>query len=105
MNRSIPITNTSGEFARVVPRWRGNGLAVHAPLLWGKPTRKCGQWSITHVNSGQSAGLFRGPLKEAIILCRKYDSLFAALTPDTAPSFEHREAWKQACREGRVIFP
>lgn len=101
--KPISITKRGVEFARIIPRWQGRGLAIHAPLSKGKPTRKRGQWSLTHVPSGQRAGLFNGPLKTAIDLCKKYDALFASLTPDAAPKFPYKEAWKQACREGRVI--
>jgi peptide chain release factor 1 len=52
MKKSISIVSTEFETWKVMPRWRGQNLAVHAPVIGGKCKRLPNQWVITHLPSG-----------------------------------------------------
>lgn len=88
----------------VLPRWRGQALAVHPPIVDGVPTKRRGQWSISAPCCGLRAGTFRGPLRDAVALARLWDDAFAdALTGSTfdAPAslrdWPQRQAWARQC--------
>ena len=88
--QTIAAAMPNGEHVDVPARWTGQALAVHAPVSAvraGKQSR--GQWAITGRVHGLSAGIYRGPLRDAVKLARVWDAAFAdALPADrvTAPS-------------------
>jgi hypothetical protein len=99
-NETVTLALPDGATMEAPARWRGRALAVHAPVNHvrdGKQTR--GLWAITGHVHGLSAGIFRGPLRDAIALARLWDDAFAAALPETrvtAPSlsrWEHARQW------------
>jgi hypothetical protein len=99
-NETVTLALPDGVTMEAPARWRGRALAVHAPVNHvrdGKQTR--GLWVVTGHVHGLSAGMFRGPLRDAIALARLWDDAFAAALPETrvtAPSlsrWEHAQQW------------
>lgn len=106
MRQSITVEYTSGITHRVMPRWRGRNLAVHAPVIDGNTERQPDCWVITHLASGaKSGGDFHGTLREAILAARLWDDMFATVSLDTAPRWPMREQWKRILREGKAERP
>lgn len=101
---TIRAAMATGEMIDVPARWIGRALAVHPPVNAvrdGKPSR--GLWVITGHRFGLSAGIYRGPLRDAIKLARAWDAAFAdALPADrvTAPSLAQ---WELAPQWGRQL--
>jgi hypothetical protein len=85
----------NGDHVDVPARWIGQALAVHAPVSAVRAGRQSrGQWAITGRVHGLSAGIYRGPLRDAVKLARVWDAAFAdALPADrvTAPSLAQWE--------------
>ena len=100
----VRIARADGAEQSVAPRWRGVALAVHPPIVScdAKPAR--GKWVISGHVHGLSAGVFLGPLRDAIALAKAWDAAFAAALPpwrDTAPNlsqWEHSAAWGRQLR-------
>jgi hypothetical protein len=106
MKKSISIVSTEFETWKVMPRWRGQNLAVHAPVIGGKCKRLPNQWVITHLPSGYNAGgYFYGTLREAKLAARLWDEMFATVTPEQAPCWPMREQWKRIIGSGRAERP
>ena len=104
MPATVTLSLPDGATMEAPARWRGRALAVHAPVDHvrdGKQTR--GLWVISGHLHGLSAGVFRGPLRDAVRLARAWDAAFAdALPADrvTAPSLAQ---WEHAQRWGRQL--
>jgi hypothetical protein len=106
MAQSITVQANNGQAWRVMPRWRGRHLAVHAPVIDGITERKPNCWVITHLASGaKSGGDFYGTLREAILAARLWDEMFSTVSLETAPRWPMREQWKRIIRSGRAERP
>lgn len=104
-NETITLALPDGATMEAPARWRGRALAVHAPIRDGKVvTASRGVWGITGYVHGLSAGIFRGPLRDAVKLARLWDDAFAAALPEwrsTAPSlanWPHVQQWARQLR-------
>jgi hypothetical protein len=99
----------NGDHVDVPARWIGQALAVHAPVSAVRAGRQSrGQWAITGRVHGLSAGIYRGPLRDAVKLARVWDAAFAdALPADrvTAPSLAQWELAPQWVRQLRGDEP
>ena len=106
---TIRAAMSTGETIDVPARWIGRALAVHLPIKAvraGKQSR--GQWAITARRFGLSAGVYCGPLRDAVKLARVWDAAFAdALPADrvTAPSLAQWELAPQWARQLRGEEP
>lgn len=106
MRQSITIKYTDDNTYRVMPRWCGQNLAVHAPVIDGITERKTDRWVITHLASGyKSGGDFYGTLREAVLAARLWDEMFGTVSPEQAPCWPMREQWKRIIRSGRAERP
>jgi hypothetical protein len=106
MRQSISVKYTDDNTYRVMPRWRGRHLAVHAPVIDGITERKPNCWVITHLQSGyKSGGDFYGTLREATLAARLWDEMFGTVSPEQAPCWPMREQWKRIIRSGRAERP
>jgi hypothetical protein len=106
MTQSIEILSTEYKTWRVMPRWRGKNLAVHAPVVGGKCVRKEREWVITHLQSGYSTGgSFYGTLREAIKAAKFWDTYFETATVENANRWPLREQWKRIIQSGRAERP
>jgi hypothetical protein len=82
---------------RINPRWAGQGLAVHKPVIIDgnhEPVfmdRCPGVWALSHVPSGYSAGRFYGSLTKAIRFARQWDARIAVVTTNKLPADLKRE--------------
>lgn len=106
MRTCITIRVNNGEQLRVMPRWRGRNLAVHAPVSAGVCQRQDGRWVITHLATGScTGGQFYGTLQEAIKAARFWDSHFSQVTAENASRWPLREQWKRIISRGRAERP
>ena len=106
MAQSITIQADNGQAWRVMPRWRGQNLAVHAPVINGITERKPDRWVITHLASGyKSGGDFYGTLREATLAASLWDEMFGTVNPEQAPHWPMREQWKRIIRQGSAERP
>jgi hypothetical protein len=97
MTKTVTLALPDGATMEAPARWRGRALCVHAPVNHvrdGKQTR--GVWAITGHVHGLSAGMFRGPLRDAIALARLWDDAFAAALPETRASAPSLSRWEHA---------
>jgi hypothetical protein len=106
MRQSITVKYTDNNTYRVMPRWRGQNLAVHAPVIDGITERKPDLWVITHLPSGyKCGGDFYGTLREATLAARLWDEMFGTVNPEQAPHWPMREQWKRIIQQGRAERP
>lgn len=107
--QTVSAVMGSGERVDVPARWIGRALAVHPPINAVRDGRQSrGQWVITGHAFGLSAGIYRGPLRDAVKLARVWDAAFAdALPVDrvTAPSLAQWELAPQWARQLRGEEP
>jgi hypothetical protein len=107
--QTIVAAMPNGDHVDVPARWIGQALAVHAPVSAVRAGRQSrGQWAITGRVHGLSAGIYRGPLRDAVKLARVWDAAFAdALPADrvTAPSLAQWELAPQWVRQLRGDEP
>jgi hypothetical protein len=107
--QTIAAAMPNGDHVDVPARWIGQALAVHAPVSAVRAGRQSrGQWAITGRVHGLSAGIYRGPLRDAVKLARVWDAAFAdALPADrvTAPSLAQWELAPQWVRQLRGDEP
>ena len=102
----IEIKSINGETWRVMPRWRGKNIAVHAPVVGGICERKDDQWVITHLESGyQTGGYFKGSLREALKSARLWDESFSTVSEATAGHWPLARQWKRIITQGRAERP
>ena len=92
--------NTSEGTCKVPAKWMGEALAVHRPVIgYGSKlsTRKC-WWTITHIESGLTAGSFEGPMRKAIELAKAWDLVFRDELPGPKPEaslWERKDQWRR----------
>jgi hypothetical protein len=68
----------TGAAVDVAPVWCGVALAVHPPIRDGVATTTRGVWVISAMDTGYTAGTFRGPKRDAVKLATLWDAAFAA---------------------------
>jgi hypothetical protein len=106
MTKLIEVRYIDGTTYKVLPRWRGQNLAVHAPVIGGSVTRRGREWVITHLASGYHAGgHFYGTLSEAVLAARLWDEAFGTATVENASRWPLREQWKRIIRNGYAERP
>ena len=106
MSKFIEVKLNNGQTHKVMPRWRGKNLAVHAPIIDGQCQRRKAQWVITHLQSGYlTGGYFYGQLHEAILAARLWDEHFSTATPENARRWPLREQWTRIIRQGKAERP
>jgi hypothetical protein len=106
MTKLIAIESTDKTTWRVMPRWRGRNLAVHAPVIGGECRRRPGQWVITHLASGHNTGgHFYGTLREAIMAARFWDDHFGDVTAANASRWPLKDQWLRIIRNGYAERP
>lgn len=95
---AVALGSPDGSVRRLtVPaRWYGDALAIHAPIRDGAATTARGLWAITHWPTGWSAGIFRGPLRDAVALARLWDTGFSDALSASDPSRRSLADWPQA---------
>ena len=73
----VTIKTCEGTFT-VPAKWIGEALAVHRPVVGfgGKLSIEKCWWTITHIESGLTAGKFEGPMRKAIELAKAWDLTF-----------------------------
>ncbi len=104
--KTIEIKSTNGQTWKVMPRWKGKHVAVHAPVVEGICERKNDQWVITHLQSGQTTGgYFNGSLKEALLSARIWDEAFSTVSEETAKVWPLAIQWKRILRQGKAERP
>jgi hypothetical protein len=104
--KTIEIKSTNGQTWKVMPRWKGKNVAVHAPVVEGVCGRKDDQWVITHLQSGQmTGGYFNGSLKEALLSARIWDEAFSTVSEKTAKVWPLAIQWKRILRQGKAERP
>jgi len=102
----IEIKSTHGQTWKVMPRWRGKNVAVHAPVVDGVCERKDDQWVITHLQSGlHTGGYFKGSLREALKSARLWDDAFSTVSESTASIWPLARQWKRIITQGRAERP
>jgi hypothetical protein len=94
---------------REIPaKWVGIALAVHRPSVERGLSNVSCQWSITHIESGLTAGIYSGTLKDAIKLAKAWDHIFAyelkGEKPD-ASSWPRRFEWTAQLKQHKPILP
>lgn len=106
MRTSITIRSNNGKQWRVMPRWCGQHLAVHAPVSDGVCQRQHRRWVITHLATGYRAGRrWNGTLQEAIRAARFWDSHFSQVTAENASRWPLLAQWKRIIDTGRAERP
>ena len=106
MSKLITIYSNKGKSWKVLPRWRGANLAVHAPVVGGVCERQTDRWVITHLASGhKTGGDFCGTLREAILAARLWDAQFGAVTPENAHRWPLKDQWKRIIQSGNAERP
>jgi hypothetical protein len=106
MAKLIDVKFIDGTTFKVLPRWRGQNLAVHAPVIGGSVTRRGREWVITHLASGyHTGGHFYGTLSEAVLAARLWDEAFGTATVENASRWPLREQWKRIIRNGYAERP
>lgn len=106
MAKLVSLSYIDGTTRKVMPRWRGQNLAVHAPVVGGKATREEREWVITHLASGyHTGGHFHGTLREAVLAARLWDAVFGTATAENASRWPLREQWKRILRNGYAERP
>ena len=73
----VTIKTNEGTFT-IPAKWVGKALAVHRPIVGfgGKLSKEKRWWTITHIESGLTAGKFEGPMRKAIELAKAWDLTF-----------------------------
>ena len=106
MSKLITIKTNDGNAYKVMPRWRGWNLAVHAPVIDGNCERSDRKWVITHLRTGYiTGGYFYGSLSQAILTAKRWDASFGIVTAENADRWPLREQWKQIIAMGRFEAP
>jgi hypothetical protein len=75
MVRKITVTIKDSATREVEARWVGNALALHKPIPEDTNGKRKG-WTITHLDSGLIAEIYKGPYKEALRLVKTWDPVF-----------------------------
>jgi len=102
----ITINANNGEQWKVLPRWRGRNLAVHAPVVGGECQATAGKWVITHLPTGfRAKDHFCGSLREAILTARLWDDVFSTVTAENAKHWPLREQWTRIAEYGKAERP
>lgn len=94
---TITLKRHSGECITIPVKWRGEAVALHRPLTFsGELSTTRSLWSVTHIESGLSAGQFVGPYTEALKLVKAWDHAFKITLDADKPdgtNWPLRKAW------------
>lgn len=93
----VTINTNEGSF-KIPAKWVGEALAVHRPVVGfgGKLSKAKRTWTITHIESGMTAGRYYGPMYDAIKLAKAWDLTFRDELPGNEPdtkSWERKDQW------------
>jgi len=106
MSKLITIKTFDNNTYKVMPRWRGWNLAVHAPVIDDNYEQSDRKWVITHLRTGYMAGgYFYGSLSQAIKTAKRWDASFGIVTTENADRWPLREQWKKIIGSGRFEAP
>lgn len=107
--KMVTINTNDGAF-KIPTKWMGEALAVHRPVVGfgGKLSKERRTWTITHIESGMTAGRYNGPMNEAIKLAKTWDLTFRDELPGSEPdahTWIHKEQWLSQVRQFKPIAP
>lgn len=107
--KMVTINTNDGAF-KIPTKWMGEALAVHRPVVGfgGKLSKERRTWTITHIESGMTAGRYNGPMNEAIKLAKTWDLTFRDELPGPDPdakSWIHKDQWLNQVRQFKPIAP
>jgi hypothetical protein len=101
--KMVTINTNEGAF-KIPTKWMGEALAVHRPVVGfgGKLSKEKCTWTITHIESGMTAGRYNGPMNEAIKLAKAWDLTFRDELPGPEPDAEawvRKDQWLNQIRQ------
>ena len=98
--KKLTIETNEGQFDIPV-KWIGEALAVHRPVIGfgGKLSKDKCRWTITHIESGKTAGIYSGPMHEAIKLAKTWDLIFKEDLPGPNPDTKRWVLTAQWCEQ------
>jgi hypothetical protein len=101
--KMVTINTNEGAF-KIPTKWMGEALAVHRPVVGfgGKLSKEKCTWTITHIESGMTAGRYNGSMHEAIKLAKAWDLTFRDELPGPEPdakSWVHKDQWLSQVRQ------
>lgn len=102
------VTISTNEGALKIPtKWMGEALAVHRPIVGfgGKLSKESCWWTITHIESGLTAGKFAGPMRKAIELAKAWDLVFKDELPGEEPNAKEWDRKDQWTRQVNQLEP
>lgn len=106
MSKSITVQTEYGSM-KVQVKYLGEALAVHRRVIgFNKLSTKPKTWTITHIESGMSAGLFDGPLRDAIKLASTWDPIFKETILGPTPKvkdWEFKDQWLQQLNQTEPV--
>ncbi len=105
--KMVTINTDEGSY-KIPAKWVGEALAVHRPVVGfgGKLSKEKCTWTITHIESGKTAGRFWGPMHNAIKLAKAWDLTFRDELPGPEPdakSWERKDQWLRQIRQFEPI--
>lgn len=103
----LVTTKTNEGVFKIPAKWIGQALAVHRPIVGfgGKLSNERCLWTITHIESGLTAGRYEGPLKEAIKLAKAWDLAFRDELPGSEPDVKEWQRKDQWLRQVHQLTP
>jgi hypothetical protein len=106
MKNMITITTSYGNM-KASAKWKGEALAVHRPVSgFNKFSTTPCYWSITHLESGLTAGFFEGSVHKAIQLAKAWDKVFKKELPGTEPQahlWDRKDQWRAQLQQFKPI--
>ena len=105
--KMVTINTNEGTY-KVPTKWMGEALAVHRPVVdfGGKLSKEKRSWIITHIESGLTAGRYRGPMHDAIRLAKAWDLTFRDELPGPKPDakdWERKDEWVRQVQQLKPI--
>jgi len=106
MSKTITVKTEYGSM-EVPVKYLGEALAVHKRVIgFDKLSTEPKQWTITHIESGMAAGIFRGPLDAAIKLASTWDPIFKETVLGSKPNvkdWEFKDQWLQQLNQTEPV--
>lgn len=106
MSKTITVETEYGSM-KVPVKYLGEALAVHQRVVgFDKLSPTPEGWTITHIESGMSAGLFDGPLDAAIKLASTWDPIFKETLFGSKPNvrdWEFKDQWLQQLNQTEPV--